>query len=183
MKNILFIIKVTLLIVIVSCKKPEKNPITKNNQEPNIEFINQIEKKVIISLIPEVKFSYDSLKQGVLQHLDRNYTYDYIPKELINSILYQGIHRPVKGTSVNIELLEPATIYFFFHSIVDGGYSEIFKNLNGWEQCYDTPKYDIHNGNHGLTMTMYKKIAEKGVYQIQPTIKDKACFNIAIKFH
>jgi len=181
-KNISHTIVAICLLGVISCKNSEKNTTTRTNHDPNIEFINQIEKKVIISLIPEVKYSYDSITKGVVQHLDRVYTYDYIPKELKNTILYQGIHRPVKGTSININLLEPAIIYFFFHNTVDGGYSEIFKNLKGWEQCYDTPKYDIHNGDHGLKMTMYKKYVEKGLYQIPPTIKDRACFNIALKF-
>ena len=152
------------------------------NHIPNVEFINQIEKKVIVTLMPEIKYSYDYMMKGVIQHLDRTYTYDYIPKELENGILYQGIHRPLKGTSINIELFKPANIYFFFHTTVDGGYTEIFKNLNGWEECYETPKYDIYNGDHGLKMTMYKLSAEKGTYQIPATTKERACFNIVFKF-
>lgn len=152
------------------------------NRIPNEEFIRQIEKKVIVTIDPEIKYSYDFMKKGVIQHMDRTYTYDYIPKEIENGILYQGIHRPVKGTSINIQLLEPADIYFFFHTNVDGGYTEIFRNLNGWEECYDTPKYDINNGDHGWKMKMYKLSAEKGNYQIPATTKERACFNMVFKF-
>ena len=132
---------------------------------------------------PEMTFSYDFMQNGVIQHLDRNYTYDYVPKELENGLLYQGLHRPEKGTTLTITLFKPATIYFFFHSKVDGGYSEIFKELKEWRRVYDTPKYDIKNGDHGLNMTMYKLYADKGTYQIPSTIKNRACFNIVFKFN
>lgn len=184
MKKIISYIMVVIYFTgAVSCENSKKNSNTRINHNPDIELINQIEKKAIISLIPEVKYSYDFMKKGVVQHLDRVYTYDYIPKELKNTILFQGIHRPVKKTSISIKLLEPATIYFFFHNTLDGGYSEIFKSLSGWEKCNNTPKYDIYNGNHGLKMIMYKKHAKKGLHKIPPTIKEKACFNIALKFN
>jgi hypothetical protein len=159
-----------------------KTEIKTTKHKPNIEFINESEKKVIVTALPKMKFSYDLLKKGVIQHLDRDYTYDYIPKALENGLLYQGIHRPEKGTSLKIELFEPAAIFFFFHSSVDGGYSEIFEGLKDWERLYDTPKYDVNNGGHGLKMTMYKRNADKGIYQIPATVKDKACFNIVFKF-
>lgn len=156
-----------------------------NNQvthKPNEYLINQVEKKVIVSLKPDIEYSYDYMKEGVIQHLDRNYTYDYIPKEIKNIVLFQGVHRPVNETSIKFELFESAMVYFFFHETVDGGYSEIFKKLNGWLECYDTPKYDIYNGSHGLKMKMYKKHHEKGVYQIPETTKARACFSIGFKF-
>ena len=178
-----FLIGSVLLSALIFQKYKSRNTISRASHNPDVEFINTIEKKVVVTLTPGVKYSYDFMKKGVVQHMDRNYTYDYIPKELENLILYQGIHRPLKATSINIELLEPAVIYFFFHNTVDGGYTEIFKYLNGWEKCYDTPKYDIHNGDHGLKMTMYKKYAKIGTHQIPATTKEKACFNIAFKFN
>jgi len=122
------------------------------------------------------------MAEGVLQHLDREYTYDYIPDELKNGVLFQGIHRPPTGTTLNIELHQAATIFFFFHHTVDGGYSEIFRHLEGWELCDDAPKYDIHNGDHGLNMIMYKMRAGKGTYQIPATKEDRACFNMVFMF-
>ena len=80
------------------------------------------------------------MKPSVIQHVDREYTYDYIPAELENGLLFQGIHRPVKGTSIIVELFRPAKIYFFFQNTWDGGYSEIFSNLKEWGKCTDTPQ-------------------------------------------
>jgi hypothetical protein len=111
-----------------------------------------------------------------------SYTYDYIPAELENGLLFQGIHRPVQGTSILVELFRPATIYFFFQNTWDGGYPEIFSNLKEWEKCTDTPQYDIHNGDHGLDMTMYKTKAKRGSYQIPATTRENACFNIVFQF-
>jgi len=141
------------------------------------------EDKVKVSAMPVFKYSYDSMKIGVLQHLDREYTYDYIPAELENGLLFQGIHRPVKGTSISIELDQPATIYFFFQNKWDGGFAEIFSNLKNWEKCNDAPLYDIHNEDHGLHMTMYKLDAKTGNYQIPATTRENACFNIVFQFN
>ncbi len=141
------------------------------------------EAKVRVSATPNFSYSYDTMKTGVIQHVDREYTYDYIPSELKNGLLFQGIHRPVSGTSIKIELFRPATIYFFFQNTWDGGYSEIFSNLKEWEKCTDTPQYDIHNGDHGLDMTMYKTKAKRGSYQIPATTKENACFNIVFQFN
>lgn len=148
------------------------------NHKVNSEMIDQTEKIVKITPKPNFKFSYDIMKLGVIQHLDRDYTYDYVPEYLMNGILFQGIHRPAEGTVLNIELIKPAIIYFFFHSDSDGGYSEIFRKMYSWERCEEAPKYDISNGTHGLNMTMYMKHVTKGILQIPATIKDRACFNI-----
>lgn len=90
--------------------------------------------KVKVSATPNFSYSYDTMKAGVIQHVDREYTYDYIPAELEKGLLFQGIHRPAKGTSIKIELFQPATIYFFFQTSWDGGYSEIFPKLQEWEK-------------------------------------------------
>jgi hypothetical protein len=141
------------------------------------------EAKVRVSATPNFSYSYDSMKPGVIQHVDREYTYDYIPAELENGLLFQGIHRPVKGTSIVIEIFRPTTIYFFFQNTWDGGYSEIFSNLKEWEKCTETPQYDISNGDHGLHMTMYKLKASRGNYTIPPTTAENACFNIVFQFN
>jgi len=96
-------------------------------------------------------------------------------------LIFQGIHRPPKDYVVDIELFYPSTIYFFFHSTANGGYSEIFKTLNNWKICDTAPQYDIHHGDHGLTMIMYKCEAEIGKISIPPTIRKKACFNIVFQ--
>ena len=178
---VLFIGIILILYKLYDINKPQES-IYEAHHVPNKEFINQIEQKVIVTLTPEIKYSYDIMEKGVIQHLDRKYTYDYIPKELENGILYQGVHQPIMGTSIHIELFERAAIYFFFHSSVDGGYTEIFKNKKEWQECYDTPKYDIENGDHGLNMTMYKINADAGKYTIPATTKDRACFNIVFQF-
>lgn len=142
-----------------------------------------MEDMVLVTVKPEFKYRYDTMKIGVLQHIDREYTYDYIPEELENGLLFQGIHRPSTGTDLKIELFQSATIYFFFQNTWDGGYSEIFSHLGDWEKCMDSPQYDIHNGDHGLHMTMYKLKAGKGSYQIPSTTRKNACFNIVFQFN
>lgn len=150
------------------------------NHKVNSERIDQTEKIVKIIPKPNFKFSYDIMKLGVVQHLDRDYKYDYVPEYLLNGILFQGVHRPVEGTILNIELIKPAIIYFFFHRDSDGGYSEIFRKMGSWERCEEAPKYDVSNGTHGLDMIMYMKHAKKGALNIPATTKDRACFNIVI---
>jgi hypothetical protein len=140
------------------------------------------EEKVIVRLTPASSYRYDTMKPGVIQHIDREYTYDYIPEVLENGLLFQGIHRLPKGTSVKIELLQAATIYFFFHHQWDGGYSEIFPNMKEWKKCNDAPQYDIHNGDHGLHMHMYKLKAKKGSILVPATIRENACFNMVFIF-
>ncbi|WP_067149713.1 hypothetical protein [Pseudotamlana agarivorans] len=177
---LLFLITTVFLITKQLIHGKSKN--LKLLYKPNNEFVSKIEKNVLVTTNPKIKYNYDFMNPGVIQHLDRNYTYDYIPQELEGGIIFQGIHRPKKGLSIKIELFKPALVFFFFHHSVDGGYTEIFKSLGGWSLYEDTPKYDIHNGDHGLNMIMYKLDATKGTYYIPPTLKDKACFNIVFKF-
>ncbi len=68
----------------------------------NVSFENHIKNKVIVTATPKMSYNYDYMKNGVLQHIDRDYSYYYIPTEMVNGILYQGIHRPVKGTSIKL---------------------------------------------------------------------------------
>jgi hypothetical protein len=82
--------------------------------------------KVNVIVTPDFNFRFDSMKPGVIQHVDREYTFDYIPAELENGLLFQGIHRPVKGTSITIEIFRPATIYFFFQKYMGW---RIFRHL------------------------------------------------------
>lgn len=156
----------------------ERSKIKYADYSPDIEMIKTVEKKIKVTPIPNYEYSYTEMKPGVIQHLDRGYTYDIIPEELYNGILFQGIHKPPKKTRLKIEVYEPMTIYFFFHSGVDGGYSNIFSNLEGWVKCTIAPQYDIDNGDHGKDMTMYRFEAKKGIYLIPPTSKENACFNI-----
>lgn len=145
------------------------------------EMINQVEKKFVVTPYPKFQYSYSIMKKGVIQHLDRDYTYDIVPDEIIGGILFQGIHRIPKGTSFKIELFQPATVYFFFHESSDGGYSQIFPNLKGWIKCQSAPKYDIKNGSHGLDMNMYKLNGKTGTYWIKPSTEQRGCVNIVIK--
>ncbi|MBA3030165.1 MAG: hypothetical protein FP816_15335 [Desulfobacteraceae bacterium] len=140
-----------------------------------------IEELVKIKVTPEFNFGFDRMRPGVLQHLDRQYTYDVVPPELMNGLLFQGIHRPPKGTAIEIELLAPAKIYFFFHHREDGGYTDIFSKLKGWKRSAMFPQYDIHHGDHGLNMVMYQLEADAGIYAIAPTTKDRACFSIVFQ--
>lgn len=139
------------------------------------------EQSAKVNVTPAHKQKFDIMKEGVLLHLDRKYTYDVIPPELLGGLLFQGIHRPPKDYVVEIELLEPSTIYFFFHNTANGGYDKIFKDLDNWDRCDIAPQYDIHNGEHGLTMIMYKCEADTGNIVIPPTIRKKACFNIVFQ--
>ncbi len=149
--------------------------------KPDSERAKQAESLVKVTTTPNFTYRYDIMKKGVIQHLDRDYTYDVIPEELNNALLLQGVHRPPKGTALEIELLKPATVYFFFHHKADGGYSKIFANLINWERCDYAPQYDTNNEGDGLKMIMYKMVAEKGIYKIPSTTEDGACFNIAFK--
>jgi len=148
---------------------------------PNLEMIAQAEQLVKVGAHPPIDYSFDLMTEGVLQHLDREYTYDVIPASMQGGFLFQGIHRPPMGTVIVMEVLKPSTISFFFHSKVDGGYSQIFENLDGWEKMDTAPQYDIHNGNHGLDMTLYQKNVQPGIYSIPATTKDRACFSIVFQ--
>lgn len=147
----------------------------------NIELFMQ--QNIELSFTPSQKYSFDIMKIGVKQHIDREYTYDFIPEELIGGVLLQNVHRLEKGTVIKFQCKEKCTVYFFFHSIVDGGYNEIFKRLPNWEKCELFPKYDIENPNgHGLTMEMYKRtIKPNEEIILPPTTKERACSNIVFK--
>jgi len=164
------------------CTQPAKTPtIEIADHQPDPAMLRVLASKVIITPDPEFSFSCDTMRVGVLQHLDRNYTYDVVPSELVNGLLVQGIHRPVKGTSLKIDVLQPATIYFFFHTEADGGFGQAFAQLPNWTKCDTAPAYDIRNGDHGLHMTMYKTQAEVGMIEIPATTQDRACFNLVVK--
>ena len=164
------------------CTQPAKTPtIEIADHLPDPAMLRVLATKVIITPNPTFNFGCDTMRVGVLQHLDRNYPYDVVPTELLNGLLFQGIHRPVKGTSLKIEVLQPVTIYFFFHSEADGGFGQAFAELQNWTKCDTAPAYDIHNGDHGLHMTMYKTQAEVGMIEIPATTVDRACFNFVVK--
>ncbi len=177
--NVYYIIILIFLLLFAVTFFLLKN--TTPKKECSTDTISEIGKLVEITVLPTFKYRYACMKEGALQHLDRNYTYDVIPNELINGILFQGIHRPPLGTAVTIELIKPATIYFFFHYKFDGGYTKIFANLNNWGKSNDAPQYDIDNGKHGLKMIMYEFDARPGIYKIPPTTKENACFSILIQ--
>ncbi|QHI70184.1 hypothetical protein [Tichowtungia aerotolerans] len=149
---------------------------------PRRDMTQEAEQFVKVTVTPSFDFKYSLMKRGVLQHLDRKYTYDVIPEELRGGFLFQGIHRPPIGTRIQFELKCPATVYFFFHYCTNGGFSEIFPELKEWERCLQAPQYDIYNGDHGLNMIMYKLNAEAGAYTIPPTQTENACFNIVFQF-
>lgn len=140
-----------------------------------------VDKLVKVRVIPDIPYRFDIMQPRVQQHLDRAWTYDTIPPELLGGILFQGIHEPVKGTTIELELLTSADIYFFFHHASDGGYTDIFPNLEGWKRSESAPQYDIHNGTHGLNMIMYHLDANAGIYTIPATTKDKACLSIVFQ--
>ncbi|NOR46113.1 MAG: hypothetical protein GQ534_11060 [Candidatus Delongbacteria bacterium] len=183
MKKKILVIFLVLIVILVSIKVIVwgKRKYELRQRTSNIEMIKLAEKSVKVQVTPEFDFSYEYMQIGVLQHLDRPYTYDVIPQKLLDGLLFQGIHRPPIGTIIKIDLLKPAKIYFFFHSEVDGGYSDIFSNLDNWELSQEAPQYDILNGSHGLEMTMYELDAEAGIYSIPPTTKDRGCFNIVFQ--
>jgi hypothetical protein len=131
-----------------------------------------------ITAHPEFPFRYAVMEEGVIQHVDRPYTFDVIPTQLKGGLLFQGIHRLPGGTCLEIELMQPTWIYFFFHQTEDGGYGKIFPTLQGWERCPEAPQYDTGNGNHGLHMVMYRMKAGSGTVTIPCSTKDKACFNM-----
>lgn len=147
----------------------------------NKEIIAAALRLVKVTVTPRFDFHFDLMKPGVIQHLDRDYTYDVIPPDMMNGFLFQGIHRPPKGTAIQFELAAPAQVYFFFSSERHGGYPAIFAGLEGWRRCEVYPQYDVKNGTHGLKMEMYRLDAGAGVYSIPPTTEDRACFNIVFQ--
>lgn len=146
--------------------------------QPILAAVNQL---VSVSVTPDFHFRYSIMKPGVLQHLDREFTYDVIPEELMNGWLFQGIHEPPINTRVRIELHQSARIYIFFHNKMDGGYRAIFSQLIDWQRSASAPQYDVRNGDHGLNMLMYQRDAKPGIYLIPATTKNDACFSIVFR--
>lgn len=160
----------------------ESTPTSPNlDYTPNREMVELAQEVVNMDIYPEMPYSFDYMTEGVQQHLDRDYTYDVIPWQLKGGLLFQGIDRPSAGTSIRMELLQPATIYFFFHHKTDGGYTQIFEELPRWKRSENAPQYDIKNGDHGLKMTMFELDAQPGIIEIPGTTKDRACFNIVFQ--
>jgi hypothetical protein len=131
--------------------------------------------------MPRFNFSFDVMRLGVFQHIDREYTYDVIPDELLNGWLFQGVHRVPEGTAVEFNLVSPATVYFFFHPDADGGYSSIFADLRDRKRCTTFPQYDLRGGDHGRKMVMYRLDADAGSYALPRTTEDRACFSIVFQ--
>lgn len=180
--TIQFIIYLIFISIGLSCESKAGSPKNKETAlfTPELIVLN-CDKLVDIKTSPKISYKFDLMKVGVVQHIDRDYTYDVIPDALINGLLFRGVHRTPKYTGITIELRSDATIYFFFHVKEDGGYSNIFAELDGWEKCTEFPKYDINNGDHGLNMIMYKLKAKPGIYVIPPTTKENACFNMVFQ--
>ncbi|WP_432411521.1 hypothetical protein [Rasiella sp. SM2506] len=180
--RIVLVLAVLLLFgVIFILKFTSSDTVTiKMLHKPDKELVAEIEKRIVISSEPSFLYSYAPFKEGVIQHLDRDYTYDVIPHEMEGGMLFQGIHRPPNGTKIKLDLKQPSTVYFFFHDIFDGGYTIIFNKLANWKQLPVAPKYDSSNGTHGLSMILFKADLEKGVYNIPATTQDKACFSIVV---
>lgn len=148
-------------------------------------FLKSTEKvlpKVDMQISPMYDFKFDTMRVGALQHIDRKYTYDVIPKELEGGLLFQGIHRQPAGTSISFNVNKTGMAYFFFHIRKHGGYKALFEDLPGWERCEEAPQYDIHNGHHGLEMLMYKQSVESGTYSIPTSTEDLGCFNMVFQF-
>jgi len=148
---------------------------------PNKNAIAMAKKIVKVSVIPNFNFSYDFMNLGVLQHLDRHYTYDVIPEQLINGLLFQGIHEVPKGTVIKFNLLTPATVYFIGCAGADGGFSSILEKLPNWSRSSAFPQYDIYNGKHGLFMNMYRYDADIGLHSIPASTENGACFNMVFQ--
>lgn len=155
-------------------------------QETNLSKI--VNQHVLIETSPNLSYKFDHIKVGVLKDVDREYTYDVIPHELENGILFQTVHRVPLGTSTKLTVLKECTIYFIFHNIADGNYTEILKGAPEWSKCNSAPQYDIYgidgDPTHGLDMNMYKLEAKPGTYHIPPGGRSKAsdwsCWNIVV---
>ncbi len=151
----------------------------------NRELLEILNQYVSIEIEPTMQFNLDVMRVGVIKDIDRDYTYDVVPSEIEGGLLFQPIHRIPKGTSIKLKVHHPHTIYFIFHNGCDGNYTNIFKNLDGWELCDTAPQYDINctwDPEHGLYMTMYKLDAKPGEYIIPPgedgVAADWACWNL-----
>ena len=186
-KRFLQLILLTLIALIGSAFVLEKGPFKKKRNWPSHpvdqQMVKAAENFFKVEISTEARYSYAIMKPGVIQHLDRRYTYDVIPEELIGGVLYQGLHRPPAGTKITISDRQPTDVYFFFHHTVDGGYEKIFPNLHGWKKVSEAPQYDIKSKRgHGLKMFMYHLRAEPGAEnKIPKTTVDRACFNIVFQ--
>lgn len=176
----LILFSLYLFLSLIIAKKIYDNLGVKADHSVDGETVELVEKNYIVTAFPEFPYSYSIMKKGVIQHLDRDYTYDVVPPEVDGGILFQGIHRLPKGTSFKIELLKPATVYFFFHKSSDGGYSQIFPDLKVWNKCVSAPRYDINNGTHGLDMLMYKLEGEAGTYNIPSSTEERGCVSLVL---
>lgn len=151
------------------------------DRAPNPAMRAVAERTVKVTLTPESAFGFDTMRVGVLQHLDRDYSYDVVPEELLGGLLFQGIHRAPAGTKLHFDLLEPATVFVFFHPDKDGGWSEAFAQLPEWQRCETFPQYDIHNGKHGRMMIMHRLEAVPGRFELPGTTEDQGCFNLVFQ--
>lgn len=168
-------------------KRPGKGrPASWALRPPDPEAVAAAERRVVVRVTPPMAYSFAVMEPGVLQHLDRRYTYDVVPDRLLGGLLFQGIHRPPKGTSVSFELREPATVYVFFHPVFDGGYGRIFEELTregAWRRSPDFPQYDTLRGKkHGLKMVMFERDAGPGTWAIPPTTAARGCFSLVFQF-
>lgn len=150
-------------------------------QRPDRAVLAMARNLVEVRVSPSFDFSFAYMRPGVRQHLDRRYTYDRVPPELLGGILFQGIHRPPAGTVVEFTLRRPAMVFVFFHAETDGGYGKIFDALDGWHRSARTPQYDVAHGTHGLKMVMYQRSMTPGRYQIPATTRDRGCFSIVFQ--
>ena len=148
---------------------------------PNPAMRAVAERVVKVTLDPASAFGFDTMRVGALQHIDRDYTYDVVPEELLGGLLFQGIHRAPTGTQLRFDLLQPATVFVFFHPDKDGGWSKAFAALPEWKRCETFPQYDIHNGKHGLTMIMHRLEAGPGRFELPATTEDQGCFNLVFQ--
>jgi hypothetical protein len=172
---------IILFTVAMRVKRRYCNPAWRKRL-PDSQMIQQAEQLVRMTISPRFNFSFALMQTGVHQHLDRLYTYDVIPPELLNGLLFQGVHRTPKGTIVTFELLAPATVYFLYHKWGDGGYPAFFAmHQKEWQLCPVAPQYDIHNGDHGLKMVMYRCEAAAGTYTFPATSTANTCFNIVFQ--
>ena len=142
-------------------------------------LIENLKEIVEVNVTPKIEYTYDLMKVGTLVHIDRPYTFDVVPQEFIDGLLFQGIHRAPKGLNITIKVKTFLKIYFIFHKEKDGGYVKIFKNLSNWKLCNLKLQYDIKHLDHGKKLLIYEYEAKEGeIISIPPTIKKNACFNI-----
>lgn len=147
----------------------------------NHEMITLANRLMSIKINPYMQYSYALMEKGVLQNTDRRYTYDYIPESIKGGYLFQGIHRTPRGTSFNFKVHEPLKIFFFFHTRLDGGYGSVFPKMARWQKENDVPMYDIYNGDHGRSITMYSAEFAPGSFTLPETTSKDACIGFVVK--